>query len=107
MWCIGQPFYFMQTVQTGCIQTVLDKGRFTHYRATLWVPREYAELIGFQNISFHKNKYMYCPISNDWDEIWMMINSAQVIILDMKIEMLKARKEMKLSQLATNPINNK
>lgn len=90
----------MTTIQTGCIQTILENGRFLHYRATFWVPKEYADLIGYQDIVVHGKKFMYCPVSKSWEEIWHKITAAQVIVTDMKITALQRKKVMKLEQLS-------
>lgn len=93
----------MKKIQSGCVQTIIDEcGRLSHYRLTLFVPKEYAELIEFQNIQIQGKKYLYCPTSMDFDKLMQMKTAAQVIINDMKIAKLTQRKEALLCRLAVS-----
>ena len=93
----------MKKIQSGSVQTILcDDGRLDHYRLTLWVPIEYAQLIGFKDIQMFGKKFLYCPISKDFDDLMRIKTAAQVIINDMKINKLQMRKNHLITRLTVS-----
>lgn len=95
-----------QTIQTGCVQTILYKGKLSHYQTSLPIPREVAEAMNFEYCQTRGKKCFYMRQFTDWDEMWYHINLMQVTVNDWKIKQFEAKKELALQRCVdykTNP----
>ncbi len=87
-----------KTVQTGCIQTILYKGKLESYRCTLPIPREVAEALNYEHCQQMGKKWFYVRTSLDQDKLWYWINLMQVTVNDWKIQELQKKKELALER---------
>lgn len=93
----------MKTLQTGCIQTILERsGKFSHYRCTFPIPKELCYLYP-EFLESKGNRLFYVKTDVDFERLWYNINLVQVTVNDWKV----TKYEEKKNQALNNCVNYK